>query len=393
MLIRNYMSFLMLSVACVMGEVTITEYPLGKQCAVAWTSDDMYDLHKTHPTYYTRWTNFWESANLAVSNHIVFCPAINVGTNRMTAGGFVEIQSGMEAGLLFPMNHSYSHPINITDYELEYIISQRIIESNLTYSARHTYNGQSYNNVFVQWGGSTNIDLSLGTAYAVSNNYIGVRGYNSGATNWPDWNESLGMFATTGYDGMFRLSMSGYGTFTQITNSFDTCYSNRTPWIYMGHAWRDEEDVYGTNTVVWHEIYSHIGNRPDVWYTDLTALMQYRYLATVADLTISKTGTLTQTITVSCNHAQRVKYGLSVPVTYAISVNTTYTFGGYNVFYRDAVDTEWTAMAEVTTNDYFTGANCYLNNGTNVLVSQGLPQTVDSFQLKVVPRNVTTGYF
>jgi len=384
---------LVLIAAASYGAVRKTEYPLGKRMAVVWSSDDMLDVYRNDPVMGNRWTNFIQSAYLAVSNNIRFCPAVITGPDRMTDQGWIDMQDMMDEGILFPHNHSYSHPVNITNYYNEYILSQELMDSKLTYPQQYTYKGKSYNNVFIQWGGCTNIDFSISSQYIASNNFIASRGYNSGATNWPVWSEETQTFITPNYNGMFRLSVSGYASFDAITNAFNTSYSNRVPWVYMGHAWTSGENVYGTNTIVWHEIFEYIGNRPEVWYADLTGLMQYRYLYAVADVEMSVSGLSEKIVSVRANAAEREKYGLSYPMTYAIDVDNVYHFGGYTAYYRDEVETGWTEMVEVTTNDYFTGQNCYLNAGTNVLVSQGFPQTTDSFEIKLVPRKQAAGFF
>lgn len=61
---------------------------------------------------------------------------------------------------------------------------------------------------------------------------------------------------------------------------------------------------------------------------------------------------------------------------------------GVYVYYRDPVDTDWILMQEKTTNDYFTGINAYRDAGDVVYISQGLPQTVDTFDLLVKPCRV-----
>lgn len=170
-------------------------------------------------------------------------------------------------------------------------------------------------------------------------------------------------------------------------NDFDTAYSGGTLYLVYNHPAQEAERVYGTNAAIWAEFCAYVGNRKDVWYTDPASLLTYHYLQNQhpPDITVSNvSGDLL--ISVTGDPAERSKYGLSYPLTYKVTKPPDWiNSSGVYVYYRDLVETNWTLMDKKTTNDFFTGINAYRDAGDVVYVSQGLPQTTDTFDLLIKP--------
>lgn len=379
------------------GEVTITDNANGLRMPIMISSDDMYKSASG-----LRWDRFWDNVDYAKSNHLVFSSAIIVGKMSVT-NGWGELQTAMDAGGFVPVSHSWSHPTNITDYNQEYVTSRTALLSALVYPWQKTYKGVEYDVAFVQWGGCTNLDFeSTAIPLIVSNNYLGVRSIRIGLKSNPSWvgnaYEPSPIYQHSGanWTGSILITSDQSDSLDGLWESkFDAAYASAWPYMHYGHAWTDGEWVFGTNSVAVSNHFEHIGNRIDCWYTDFGSWLSYLYLKNEATPSVIETRDRfgNAILTISAEAAERQKYGLSVPLTYAVGNATTYTFGGRTAYYRDSVDANWTALSEITTNDYYDGGNCYRNEGTNTLVTQGLPQTVDQFQIKLVPRKRALGFF
>jgi hypothetical protein len=392
-LIARFIFLLLLAGNVAAQTVTTTEYYDNRDAAFIWKSDDWY------PPRHTFFTN---AAALARANHIVFSPAIFYMASWGDADWAIA-QDWIDNGYCLPMNHSYTHPVNIntTTYSNEYLLSRQILTNKLNWPWQWTYNGKEYGlNLMAQFGGCTNIDVNYVYGFCASNGYMGISIWSNwtfttsgyGTTNWVAWDSNIssnGSYRFTGFTVAMAWRLNSPTTWARYSPT--NAIANRWVYTIMGHSYVSNENVSGIYSNEWRAFFENdFGNRKNVWYTDPNSLYTYHYLQTRAlpDIALSNAADCS-IITVAGDHEERVKYGLSYPLTYKFTKPSDWMPAvSVYVYYRDAVNTNWTLMEEKTTNDYFTGINAYRDANNVVYISQGLPQTADTFDLLVKPRYV-----
>lgn len=404
---RRFLILLLISSATVNAAVTTTEYYDDRQCAVLWTSDDMYDYWKNSVTVYSnRWWGYVNAAELCLDNNMVFNPGLNPNlTNWVRSVGYRYddswdwLNAKTDISSFIAANHGATHPVNILNYEEQYLTSRENLFDKLEYPWQMTYKGAEFMPSFIQWGGATNMDYGdylntygsfsttgLARTVTMAGNYLTIRGIHDDASydatygargEWPTWNEDWQMYDDIEPTHKESLLLAG------DNSAFDTAYANGRFYMLYNHAWQTFSDPSGPNAAIWEAWAAYVGNRKDVWYTDLSSLITYHYLQDQAPPIITETNTPSYwKMTVTGDATDRAKYGLSYPLTYRIDKPAAWDAAAeYRVYYRDTG--LWSEMTEKTTNDYFTGINCYRDDGTNVLVSQGLPQWSDRFEIKL----------
>jgi len=366
-----------------LAQVTITTTYDNKRGPMVWRNDDLVSAASRAPL-------FLAAANLARSNNIVFSPAC-YGFDVFSRGTWRSIQDQIDDGMYVPGNHSYSHPVNFTNWYLQFVESRNALLAGLQYPWQYRYKGKEYLNVFCQWGGITNMGENTTASYASTNGYLMVSGTSPNSRGWPTWDTNLNSYGYFNYsDPMSGILSRGTATnSTNATNINNTINSNLM-YVISGHAWTPEEDVSGTNSAFWTTYFSTLfGNRKNVWYADLNGAITYHYHQAQSPPSISIVSNIgSVTFTVTGVASNRVKYGLTYPLTYKVTKPVGWPTNTY-VYYKDATLTNWTTVIEKTTNDYFTGINCFRNDATGavVYVSHGLPQAVDVMQIMV-----TTNY-
>ena len=392
---RLFLTILFLAVTCAdSATVTICEFYDNRKCAVAWTSDDLF-----YSPGYSRYDRFMDAAHLAVSNHMVYSPGVvtkNVHpfTGMPHLDGWTPLQTEVAIDKLIPITHSFTHPVDITTttYSNEYVFSRTDLLSEIEYPWQFTYKGKEYLPAFIQWGGCTNIDYDVSRQYLTSNDYLACRWVNQTSSGeWPAWNESLTLYGHTSQLGMVNTTVrDGRVMDGKWSNTFDNVYASGGIYVEYDHAWQDYGWVYGTNSAKWAAFVDYVGNRKDVWYVDFSSLYTYHYLQDQVPPTITTTnlGPVFE-FTVTGDSAERDKYGLSYPLTYKFTKPAGWMHSvGVYVYYRDTMATNWALMEEKTTNDYFTGINTFRDANDVVYISQGLPQTSDTFDLLIKPCRV-----
>jgi hypothetical protein len=368
---------------------SIAKYYDDRQCAVIWKSDDM----QVGPGQ-IRWDRYIDSIVFARANNMVYSPGMI--TSYTFPSSWPILQAQMDLGNVVPHNHSYSHPTTIESYDDQYVVSQTLLLDNLDFGWQYQYKGAQFLSAFYQWGGCGNLDSELVVPIMEENDYL-INTTGRGKVGVPQSNNTYGTYGTFDYapwdtkTGMFQDSGLGVGTGTIWDASypagydFATTYNNGGVYLMGGHDFDDKEWVEGTEEVTLKAFYSDVGNRTDVWYTDPTALYTYRYLSTkgVPDITSVDSGS-DIIISVDGSSLPRSRYGLSYPLTYQVA-KPAYLQGlsAVNVYYRDTVDTGWVLMTEKTSAEFFTGINAFRDEIDTVYISQGLPQTSDTFELKV----------
>jgi hypothetical protein len=371
-------SLTLLASACV-AQVTTTTYYDNRAAAFVARFDD---CDKVRMPY------FINAARLCGSNNVV----ASVGVNGMSLYGLSDwqtIQTHVDAGYLHLMNHSENHPVNLTNYFDEYVTARQVLYDGLAIPWQYKYRKRDYSVTMLQWGGITNVSETTGGPYCSSNLYLAVSGTSySFSGGVPAWSNSIGSF---GYVEM-GLPLSYIvtnGTAADSENMIrcNNAVTSNKIFITSGHPWNSTEDTSGSNSVFWATYYQEVfGNRKNVWYTDLDALFTYLFCTTVSSNTITvSTNSSGVLVKIDGDHTNRVKYGLSYPITYKVTKPVGWPTTAF-VYYTDpACGANWYSVAEKTTNDYFTGINCYRNDATGavVYVSHALPQGVDTFSVLV----------
>lgn len=422
--IMRLILLLTLICACSFGAVTTTKYYDDRQMAVLWTSDDMNYLAVRAGGDPDRWESYTNAINLCITNNMVFNPGVVCGTAvgnamippydegylgynavltngmRMIPEAWEWIQDNMAMDSFVPALHSATHPTDfddpVTTIEIQYIESRDVMYDALQMPWQFRYKGEDIIATFIQWGGVVNPDnyytnglfLHGDALDLVADNYLALRVVNvrwpydaTTAGTFPLWDDSTGMYEA------LPPSVNEDSILDDYTDRFDDMYDNGGYYLLYNHTWQDDCQPLGTNSATWSAWAEYVGNRKDVWYTDLNSMMVYHHLQTNAAsfLTITETTEPAYTIiNVTCGSAaNRAKYGLSHPLTYRIEKAAGWTDSTpYSVYYRDTG--AWALMTEKTTNDYFTGINCYRDDGADVLVSQGLPEWSETFQIKLI---------
>jgi len=398
-------------------EVAITQYYDDAVMAVMVTQDDIYRQDGTHAL---RWDRFMDNAALCNAHNIVATSCSIMGKNLDSDWASMLSAVMADSGNMHMITtHSMNHPTiypsdagEITAQEiLEYVTSKELFLANITLPDTHNYNGSPYLTNFMQWGGwvfPDEDDRKYSDEYFDSlNSMLADAGYLANRDSRThlgtsfgyelEWDQTNGI-----YHAYTTALSSSAGRVTDGTLNyqadFDHAYANNGRYYLYNHPWMDS-DWAGSgadNEAIWATWAAYVGGvagagptgagNLDVWYTDPDSWINYEYLRGIArpSTTYEETDESTITMGVSIGNAHRVKYGLSTPVTYKVKKPAAWgTTGTITAFYRDTVDTSWVEMTEKTSSDYFTAINCFRNDSTDVLVSQGFPQTSDSFEIKI----------
>jgi len=359
------------------------------RCIGIVEADDMNNVNGL-----TRWTQYISLADLCASNKIMLGVAVMAGN---VTGSWDQIQSRIDGGYFYAGNHSWKHPVNITNYTLEYQTARDYLFTNLDYPASHTYAGTEYMAAMYQWGGCTNLDWSEVDNQLRTNDYLMYR-YPGGIAprSWPAWSATSNLFSY----------LDSSDVYTRVLDNSYTNYVNRSigdnttnglgVYHIIFHPWYPDVDPDGTNSAVWRAYFPYLASRKEICWTDCSSAAQYQYIRTnnVWTVTVgSSSNKLNRQLSVTADHAARVKYGLSAPVTLIVSVDTNFNFnGGYDAYYRDSLDTDWTKLTVVTTNDMYGQVACVRNDGTNLFISSASSQTTDVHFLQIVPKKKAIGF-
>jgi hypothetical protein len=391
---RKLIIFLLLCSAA-RGAVTIPKWYDDRVCAVLWTGDDMASTVRTHPSQTNRWYGFLDAADFAIDKGLVFNPACLYSDDGsflgMDAFGYAELQSRMNISEYLPGMHGWNHAVDMSasTIEAQFFTSTVNRVTNFDLLDQHSYKGIGHPASFVKWGGVTTPADWYGATYwgeggsvrtlLASQNYLVVRHWSDtiGLGEPMVWNVAYGMYDDINpTDGVADVLAGDF-------SSFDYAYANSNFYMLYNHPWKPDELVYGVSNAAWEAWGDYHGGRLDVLYTDLDSMTMYEYLRTRAAPAITETNTATYyKMTVVGDGAERDKYGLSYPLTYKIDKPAEWGESTpYSVQYRDTGS--WSSMTEKTTNDFFTGINCYRDETNVVYVSQGLPQNSDQFEIKL----------
>lgn len=160
--------------------------------------------------------------------------------------------------------------------------------------------------------------------------------------------------------------------------------SNHTYFVYT-HAWSPKGDVNGYNGEILTNFCAYVGNHTNVWYTNPSAAVSYKYLREEATPTIQEVvGDTFVNVTVYADSAERLKYGLSYPLTYQIDKPSWLSpTDPYQVHVSDPDNPGWSAMTKKTDSDLFTGIDCYRDGSNVVYVSKGFPENSDHFSVRI----------
>ena len=382
---RYFLPILFLAGVLQAQTVTTTLYYNNDDAAIGWRSDDMEPIAN-------RMNQFGAAVQTAISNHMVLSPAVITSYFGNDKANWDIMQSWIDSGACQPLSHSDTHPNFLSNdvWYAEFVGSSQKLKDGLQYPWQMRYYGREYLTAFMLWGGGTNVDRNLFVPYCASNGYLMVSDWSSAYYGWPVWSNSINSFGLTPIS-MYQDAVISNGITAGSSNVLQiaSVVSNHQIFVLSGHAWMDGEDVIGTNASFWNTYFHDIlGNRKNVWYFGMNDLVQYRFLQYVSPPTItSSNDASTVYVSVMGNHTNRLKYGLSYPITYKVTKPAGWPTNTY-VYYSDpGTGTNWYSLVEKTTNDYFTGINCFRNDTTGqcVYVSQGLSPIggVDSFSLKI----------
>lgn len=381
-------------------EIEIPKYYNDAKMACMITMDDMF---KDGVNDTVRWDRFMNTAQWLSDEGVVASSGLIVNpANRMvdtTGWTLATAEMAAKNGYHLFGNHSYLHPTVWEQTEeqniQEFVTSKQIMLANLIYPANWSYKGTSFITTMLQfggWGAFPYSDLN-DPAWDVLNpilanaNYLGMRSAytKTGASfGYPFyWDSSLGMFLD------FSITTSAAYIIADDPANYQAnwthAYNNEGFYMMYLHPWEDDYYFGGANAAKFETWLSYISGHANVWYTDPDSFLNYKYMRRVnppqTKYELSGNDVI---ITVVGDSAARLKYGLSTPLTYKIKKPDTWGTDDAEVYYRDAVDTEWVLMDEKTSLDVFSQINCFRNAGTAVYVNQGLPQTVDAFQVKIV---------
>jgi hypothetical protein len=269
--------------------------------------------------------------------------------------------------------------------------SYELMNSEITYPKRYRYRGSSHNHVGLQWGGITNIvdggsyylDANL-TKYSIpamtNYNYIALRSATT-STLPPVENPMVWDAATDMFELWHLTDQIQYIYTLEATNHFDLYMNNGWNYICYLHSFSGKDHVYGTNSAIWEAYGDHIGGRTNVWYTNPVELANYRYMTDVQSPVMTESATTSNTlVSVDGGSLNRAKFGLGTPVTYKISKPSGWDEStDYGVYYRDTG--AWYTLPERLASEVFTGENCYRDITGYALVSQGLPEWSESFDV------------
>ena len=393
--------FLASSLPC-LAAVDFAEYYDNRDAVVMWTSADIQQGPGS-----STFERHISACRFAASNHVamtLFAVAgrLTDGTDdgnpaHPWPGGWEQIAELLPSQYFHITPHNYDDTTvldNEAAYYLAYVTARQEIFDALALGWQHTYKGQEFGTCYSAFGGAT-LDYAHAKALCWTNNYlIWTGGRNeigeltSNTTlaryqdyDWAPWNNS-NMFCETGF-GVGDAVLNA-GLAPDPFDEFDDCLAGNLIFQINGHqgatpdhyALPDNTNVY--NLVV------YVGNRHNVWYTGPENLYLYRYLTDQNPPTLSTISASTESLIfqVDGSGLPRTDYGLSFPTSYIADKPSGWTASTrYVVEYKDSGG--WSQMARRTTNDWYNAENCYRNEPTRVIVSQGLPQNSDTFQIRL----------
>jgi len=374
------------------ASITTTQYYDGRKMAVMWTSDDMHDQYGTN---HVHWARFLDAAYLCQSNHMVFTPGVIVGKMRNSGSkeansAWAEFQRGMDEGWMFPVSHSWSHPLimptNETAYVQEFEDPFDFLVQKLEYPVWRRYKGKEYPLFFIQFGGIVHPDYSRMLEHIKNMNILGVRYYSvsgEGSTEWSHWNPEHGLFGKyIGEVPWLLASIRESHVFDGSWKSrFDMAYSNSLPFISYDHTYQDDCWVKGTNSQLYTEMMQYIGNRHDVWYTTPGDFLEYKLEQAVYPpaITITISNATEIAFRVDGDPKKREKWAMSYPLTFKVDKLSGWSGKALKVFVKE--EGVWHTLEVRTTNDWFNSGNCWRDAEDAVYVSQALPEWSDSCEI------------
>jgi hypothetical protein len=258
----------------------IAEYYDNRKATVTSTNDD-WDGNTVSLTAFAAAISAFQSRHIWFTGCIVTygypyappVPPVWATVQTQINNGYVEVAS-----------HSRTHEtLPYSNYDSEIAGSKTDILGNLTLASPYTKGSTEYVWAWAEpWGTSdATVRQKLGQNY-----YLVARSYYDNQTvTWATWDSTNGLFNRVGITlEMGHLELNAISNVTILNSWFDTVYNAGGIYHLMTHP-RDTNWTTGSYA---HQHLDYIKEKLDVWYVGFGALYAYRYLATIANLTVQK---------------------------------------------------------------------------------------------------------
>jgi len=322
----------------------------------------------------------------------------------LTAGAISALQPYLDAGAAVVASHSLNEynfgactSNDLAFYERTVRDSKTLLEAAFDLGDVFTYAGSDY---LVNWIQSyATVSPSsfqpIITHMAATNLYLlDAAGMQAGTTNGKfavgSWNETTNL-----YDRIYRHAMTIYpNSFTNYLDLNQTYFANRidsclttTGEVYCtySHPASPTYGDYDNDDGQYVTMLNYAAGHSELWYTTLSWLYSYRYLRDRATPTITCTESSAYTdIEVTCDGAEREKYGLGFPLTYEYALPASMTNSSVvHAYVKHDGQTAFLAIPNKTGKTGFSSGNAFRRDGNTLYISQAFSTTTTNFTLRV----------
>ncbi|HPS54338.1 MAG TPA: hypothetical protein PLP05_01955 [Sedimentisphaerales bacterium] len=362
--------------------IETTQYYDNRKAVVIFTADDWCGNESYHQSFIT-------ACQIARKNNVVISPGILPGGSfklfpGLTKKQWGDIQNQINQGSVCPISHSMTHPGKYytytdhgTSYQKEIAGSKQSIIDNLTMPVQNCFKSSEYMVAWMAPYGT--IDEKI-IKNLTKNNYLVSRSTDLYQYNWAKWDNKFGMYLSG-----LTIDISSQNSLDILNSEFNHAYDYGG--IYHVNMHPGKYDWSTDEKAPLHLEY--IGNRNDVWYVGFDHAYMYHYLQDRVKPTIkiTKSTDSEKIFRISVSKNKRIKYGLSYPITYKISM--PYDWLDAKVLFRQGNDNKYSELPEKNTFDIFNGIDAYRKdlNKKEFFVSKAFPQDSSTFYIKLTKKS------